>query len=148
MDIADFFAADRIALDVRVRDKAQLLQELARRAAAAVPGIAPNTIAEALRAREALGSTGLGHGFALPHARIDGLARFFGLFVRLTRRIDYAAIDGEPVDLVFLLLIPADSATPHVSALAAISRRMRDADARARLRGAATGAAVLAVFTT
>ena len=148
MDIADFFAADRIALDVRVRDKAQLLQELARRAATALPGIAPNTIAEALHAREALGSTGLGHGFALPHARIDGLARFFGLFVRLARRIDYEAIDREPVDLVFLLLIPADSATPHVSALAAISRRMRDADARARLRGAATGAAVLAVFTT
>ena len=147
MDIGDFFSADRIALDVRVRDKTQLLQELARRAAAALPGIAPDAIATALQAREALGSTGLGHGFALPHARIEGLTRLFGLFVRLARRIEYAAIDGAPVDLVFLLLIPPDSDATHVSALAAISRRMRDADARARLRSAGTEAATLAVLS-
>jgi len=147
MDIDDFFSADRIALDVRVRNKAQLLQELARRAAAAQPEVAPDAIAVALQAREALGSTGLGHGFALPHARVEGLTGFLGLFVRLARRIDYAAIDGEPVDLVFLLLIPPDSTAAHVSALAAISRRMRDADARARLRSAGTAAAALAVFT-
>jgi PTS system nitrogen regulatory IIA component len=134
MDIADFITPDRIALDLRVRDKAGLLQELARRAEASGSGLPAGDILAALRSREELGSTGLGKGFALPHARIDGLTRFVGLFARLARPIDYDAIDGAPVDLVFLLLMPVESGNNNVTALAAVSRRFRDAAALARLR--------------
>jgi PTS system nitrogen regulatory IIA component len=146
MDIADFIAADRVALDLRARDKPQLLQELARRAAATGAGVPADAILAALRSREDLGSTGLGKGFALPHARIDGLPKFFGLFARLARAIDYDAIDGNPVDLVFLLLMPANAGNEHVAALAAVSRRFRDAEAASRLRKA-DAATVLAMLT-
>ena len=135
MEIADFIAPDRIALDLRVRDKMQLLRELARRAEPS-GGAGAKSILTALLSRERLGSTGLGKGFALPHARIEGLTRFIGLFARLARPIDYDSIDGAPVDLVFLLLIPADAGNNHVAALAAISRRFRDAETVARLRKA------------
>lgn len=136
MDIADFITPDRVALDLRVRDKAQLLQELAKRAEASGGGIPAAAILAALRSREDLGSTGLGKGFALPHARIDGLARFVGLFARLARPIDYDAIDGAPVDLVFLLLMPSDDGNNNVAALAAVSRRFRDASTLSGLRKA------------
>ena len=144
MEIADFIAADRIALNLRVRDKAQLLRELAKRAAAG-SGVPVAAIQSALLAREGLGSTGLGKGFALPHARIEGLKQFVGLFARLARPIDYDAIDGAPVDLVFLLLMPAEAGNAHVAALAAVSRRFRDADTVARLRKADAAAALAAL---
>jgi len=134
MHIADFIAADRIVLDPRARDKDQLLRELAKRAEPASGGISADAILTALRSREALGSTGLGRGFALPHARIEGLPRFVGLFARLPRPIGYDAIDGAPVDLVFLLLMPAEEGHNHVAALAAVSRRFRDVETLARLR--------------
>src|SRR6185312_1617615 len=89
-----------------------------------------------LTQREQLGSTGLGKGFALPHARVAGLDRCFGLFARLARPIDFQAIDERPVDLVFLLLIPQDAESEHIAALAAISRRMRDAGLLDRARKA------------
>src|SRR5262245_51497064 len=76
----------------------------------------------ALRAREQLGSTRLGEGFALPHARIEGLDRFFGMFARLSRPIQFDSVDDRPVDLVFLLLIPMAAQIEHVAALATISR--------------------------
>ena len=136
MDIAEFIAPARIALDLRVRDKAQLLQELARRAQPYSGGLSADGILAALRSREELGSTGLGKGFALPHARIEGLTGFLGLLARLARPIEYDAIDGAPVDLVFLLLMPAEAGNNHVAALAAVSRRFRDGDIMARLRKA------------
>jgi PTS system nitrogen regulatory IIA component len=125
MRIADLIEPAHVLAALRVQDKPQLLAELARRSAAAI-GIDPGVILGALRTREQLGSTGLGHGFALPHARIDGLTAFFGLFARLARPIDFEAIDGQPVDLVFLLLIPPEANAEHVAALAAIARPIRD----------------------
>jgi PTS system nitrogen regulatory IIA component len=136
MEIADFIAKDRIALDLRVRDKAQLLRELAKRAEPHGGGIAADTILAALLSRETLGSTGLGKGFALPHARIEGLPGFVGLFARLARPIEYDSIDRTPVDLVFLLLMPAGSDNNSVAALAAVARRFRDGQTVARLRKA------------
>ena len=136
MDIADFIAPDRIVLDLRVRDKGRLLQDLSKRLEPACDGIAAETILAALISREALGSTGLGRGFALPHARIDGLTRFVGLFARLARPIEYEAIDGAPVDLVFLLLMPSNAGNQQVAALAAVSRRFREPETVSRLRGA------------
>jgi PTS system nitrogen regulatory IIA component len=125
MRIADLIAPSQVVAALRPQDKPQLLAELARRAGAAT-GIDAVAILSALQNREQLGSTGLGQGFALPHARIDGLTSFFGLFARLARPIDFQAIDGQPVDLVFLLLIPPNADTEHVAALAAIARPIRD----------------------
>jgi PTS system nitrogen regulatory IIA component len=146
MNIADFIAPDRIVLDLRVRDKAQLLRELATRAEAVGGGGTSDAILAALLSREALGSTGLGKGFALPHARLEGLKQFVGLFARLARPIDYDAIDGSPVDLVFLLLMPPEAAgNGNVGALAAVSRRFRDVDTVAHLRKADAAAAFVAL---
>lgn len=147
MEISDLIAPDRIALDLRVRDKTQLLHDLAARAEAFGGGVRADAILAALRSREALGSTGLGKGFALPHARVEGLKQYVGLFARLTRPIDYDAIDGAPVDLVFLLLMPPEEAgNKNVGALAAVSRRFRDGETVARLRKA-DAATTLATLT-
>lgn len=135
MRIADLIAPDRVLAVLRVQDKPQLLSELARRSAAAT-GIDSGAILSALQTREKLGSTGLGQGFALPHARIEGLTAFFGLFARLARPIDFEAIDGQPIDLVFLLLIPPDANAEHVAALAAIARPIRDRQFLRELRQA------------
>jgi PTS system nitrogen regulatory IIA component len=140
MDIADFLTLERVAIGVRARDKAAVLTEAARLAAARLPSAPEAVIARALREREQLGSTGLGGGFALPHARIDGLGRLHGMFLRLGRPVEFDSIDGKPVDLVFLLLIPTE-ATDHVAALAAVSRRFRDPGTVSRLRQAASAAA-------
>jgi PTS system nitrogen regulatory IIA component len=126
MDISDLLTPDRVLLDVRARDKGQSIGEIARAFGRLVPALNPQVVETALQAREQLGSTGLGSGFALPHARIEGLKDYLGLFVRLAKPVDFAAIDGKPVQLVFVLLIPSETAISHVTALAAISRRFRD----------------------
>src|SRR6266851_1065325 len=100
MEIKDFLAPLHVVIDLRASDKKRLLEELARRAAAAV-GLGAESIASALSKREALGSTGTGGGVAVPHARLAGLGRPFGLLARLTKPVDFDAIDGQPVDLVF-----------------------------------------------
>jgi nitrogen PTS system EIIA component len=138
MEISDFLTPDRVLLDVRPRDKTQLINEIARALGRLVPGLTPEAVHSALVAREQLGSTGLGAGFALPHARIEGLNAYVGLFVRLAKPIDFEAIDGKPVTLVFVLLIPSETTIPHVAALAAISRKFRDADLVTSLRMAKT----------
>jgi nitrogen PTS system EIIA component len=126
MNITDFLTPDRVILDVRVRDKAHLIGEIARIFGRLVSGVQPLVVESALLAREHLGSTGLGASFALPHARIENLPLYSGLFMRLAKPIDYNAIDERPVALVFVLLIPFNSETSHVAALAAISRKFRD----------------------
>ena len=104
------------------------------------------TIVTALQAREELGSTGLGNGFALPHARIEGIDRLFGMFTRLNRPIHFDSIDGNPVDLVFLLLIPPAAGSKHLAALASISRYLRDKEFAARLRKAPSAAALCSLL--
>ncbi len=138
MEISDFLTPDRVLLDVRPRDKTHLINEIARALGRLVPGLTPEAVQAALAAREQLGSTGLGAGFALPHARVEGLNAYVGLFVRLAKPIDFEAIDGKPVTLVFVLLIPFETTIPPVAALAAISRKFRDADLVTSLRRAKT----------
>lgn len=133
MDIDTFLAPDRVVLGLGAISKAALLQDLARRVAPAA-GVPAQVIAAALDARERLGSTGLGGGFALPHARIRGLSRHIGFFARLALPIPFEAIDNAPVDLVFLLLAPDEASGGHLAALAAISRRMRDERVAAAMR--------------
>ena len=135
MHLSDLIAPDRVFVNLRIADKAQLLGELAKQAAARI-SVEAQAIVAALSARERLGSTGFGRGFALPHARVDGVEQVFGLFVRLAQPIDFAAIDGQPVDLVFLLLIPPGAGNDHVGALAAVARRMRDDNTLRQIRKA------------
>jgi nitrogen PTS system EIIA component len=139
MHLSDLIGPDRVIVGLRAGDKAQLLGELARQAATRLL-VPSEAVLAALSTRERLGSTGFGRGFALPHARVEGVHRLFGLLVRLARPIDYEAIDGQAVDLVFLLLIPPGGGNDHVAALAAIARAMRDASMLQKIREASTAA--------
>ena len=133
MGIADLIKPEHVIGGFAAADKKALLRELATRAAA-VLGRPNETIIGPIMAREDLGSTGIGHGFALPHAYVPGLTQFFGMFVRLQKPIDFAAVDHEPVDLVFLLLSPEGANKAHLAALAAITRRLREPGLADRLR--------------
>jgi len=139
MTIGEIIGPDQVVVGLRCGDKAQVLQELAGRAAAAL-GLDRAAIFDALVMRENLGSTGLGKGFALPHARLETLERPFALFARLARAIDFEAIDEKPVDLVILLLSPGGN--QHLATLAALSRPLRDAAFVQRLRQAPDAGAV------
>ena len=145
MEISDLVTPDRVIVELKASSKPHLLAELARRAAAAT-GLSQQQIGDVLEARESLGSTGVGSGIAIPHAQIAALDHFFGLFVRLDRPINYDAIDGRPVDLVFLLLIPGTT-REHLKALAAISRRLRDHEAASGLRSATRAEDIYSLLT-
>lgn len=147
MDIADILSVERIILDLRVRDKEDMLRELGRRAEALGASVPAGLITEALRHREQLGSTGLGGGFALPHASIEELPRTFGMLVRLAHPIAYDSIDGLPVDLAFLLLVPAAQTAENVAALAAVSRIFRDGGRVKGMRSSEDAAIAFAVLT-
>ena len=109
-------------------------------------GLDAGQVAEALLERERLGSTGFGRGIALPHAKLDGLGGVRGLFVQLQRPIDFAAVDGLPVDLFFVLLSPLDAGADHLKALASASRMLRNEAAADRLRGVNSDAALYALL--
>ena len=141
MQIADFLSPDDTLCDVRAADKDRLLRELTGRAANALR-LDAAVLADAIAQRERIGSTGMGDGIAIPHARIADLSKPFGLLARLRRAIDFAAIDGKPVDIVFLLLLPSTAQGEQLTALASVARRLRDAQVTADLRDAADGAAL------
>jgi PTS system nitrogen regulatory IIA component len=147
MTPAELTTPEQVIAGLRAADKPALMAELARRAAAAL-GLDRGAVLDALQSRERLGSTGLGRGFALPHAHIPGLGRFFGLFARLARPIDFEAIDGAPVDLVFLLLGPENAGKNHLAALAAISRPLRDPAFMQSLRRAKDATALYGVLNS
>jgi PTS system nitrogen regulatory IIA component len=135
MDIGDFLSPNDAIPDIRARDKTLLLKELCARAAAALKLDAEGISGEIFK-REELGSTGVGGGVAIPHARVQGLKTPFGVLARLRKPIDFNAIDGQPVDIVFLLLLPAALAGEQLNALASVARRLRDPDAVHALRSA------------
>ena len=145
MQLADFLDCDAIKTALPGGNKRSLLKQLSEVAAQRL-GIKAAVVLASLTDREQLGSTGFGQGVAIPHARIDGLSGSYGLFARLGEPVDYKAIDGRPVDLVFLLLSPADAGAEHLKALAAISRVTRDAATLERLRGARSRDALAALL--
>ncbi|WP_378947347.1 PTS sugar transporter subunit IIA [Mesorhizobium sp. ANAO-SY3R2] len=136
MNIGDVIAVEDVILDLRPEGKTRLLKELAVHAAGRT-GCPAAEITSVLAARERLGSTGLGMGVAIPHAKMRALQRPFGAFVRLGTPCPFEAIDGQDVDLVVLLLLPEASPQEHLNVLARIARLLRDPDAVARLRQAA-----------
>ena len=146
MDIADLLGPGRVIAALRGSTKKQVLQELARRAATQ-SGLHERQIFDKLWERERIGSTGMGMGTAIPHARIGGLYKPFGLFARLERAIDFEAVDERPVDLIFLLLTPEDAGADHLKALARISRLFRDRVMCEKLRGTDNVDALTALLT-
>ncbi len=135
VDIDEFLSPDRMILGLRSASKRQLFQELAGVAAAAT-GLDQATILAALTQREKLGTTGIGEGIAIPHARVKNLKSLVGFFARMAAPVEYDALDDAPVDLVFLLLAPDDAGTVQLKALARIARLLRDPEICARLRTA------------
>lgn len=146
MDIEDLFEEGVIAPRVHAADKRQALSVVAE-LAARHHGLKAAPVLSALVKREAQASTGVGHGVATPHARLKGLDQMRGIFVRLETPVDFGALDEKPVDLVFALLSPAESAGDHLQALARISRVMRSAELRSQLRQAAGADALRALLT-
>jgi PTS system nitrogen regulatory IIA component len=145
MQLADFLDFDAISTRLSGGNKRSLLQQLANLAGQRL-GVDSAAILASLSEREQLGSTGFGQGVAIPHGKIEGLSRIYGMFSRLAEPIDFKAIDGKPVDLVFLLLSPPDAGAEHLKALAAISRVVRHAPTLEKMRGARSRDALAAVL--
>ncbi len=117
----DFFSADCVVTSLDLQSKKRLLEHVADLFAASNPELQANDIFDKLIERERLGSTGLGKGIALPHARIDGLNRARGVFIKLEKPVDFDAMDNQPVDLVVALIVPSDANNEHLKILAGLA---------------------------
>jgi len=137
MEIAELIKPDRVIVGLEVADKSELLSAMAEKASQFI-GIAADSILQALIKRESFGSTGIGRGIAIPHTTVKGLKQAVGFLARLDHPIDFESVDGQPVDLVFLLLTPPTPANENVAALASVSRHLRDAPILAGLRSSKT----------
>lgn len=135
MKISEILSLSNVITDVKADDKRQLLQQLAALAAKEAKADA-RMVTDSVWERENLGSTGYGGGTAFPHARIDGINGVVGVFARLSAPVEFDAVDGKPVDLVFLLISPENSGADHLTALAMVSRVLKDADTCEKLRQA------------
>jgi PTS system nitrogen regulatory IIA component len=145
MRLFEFLDADSIRVGVHAANKRQLLQQLGQTAGQRL-GFDPADIVDSIVERERLGSTGFGGGVAIPHGKVEGLTHVSAMLVRLSEAIDYKAIDGQRVDIVFLLLSPPDAGAAHLKALAAISRTIRSGTTLEKMRGARSRDALVAVL--
>ncbi|MBN8988490.1 MAG: PTS sugar transporter subunit IIA [Rhizobiales bacterium] len=146
MKISDLLSPADVLIDVRTSNKRSLLEQLAANAAASL-GLPVEQVTSHLLKREELGSTGTGNGIAIPHARLPGLKRPHGLLAKLKQGIEFEAIDGRPVDVVFVLLLPAAVENEALTALALVARTLRSPDTLVRLRGAKNPAELHAALT-
>lgn len=145
MDIDDLIGPAGIVANLKAKSKRQILQELASHAAEST-GLDERAIFDVLLERERLGTTGVGQGVAIPHGKIAGCKRVFGIFGRTLEPIDFEAVDDRPVDLFVLLLAPEDAGAEHLKALATVSRLLRDGNLCDKLRGAANADALAALL--
>jgi PTS system nitrogen regulatory IIA component len=145
MPLTDLVARSAIIPALKVTGKKQALQELSAKAAQ-LTGQSERSIYEILLQRERLGSTAVGNGIAIPHGKLPRLDRLFGLFARLERPIEFEALDGQPVDLIFLLLAPESAGADHLKALARVARLLRDPDIAGKLRESRDADAIYAVL--
>jgi PTS system nitrogen regulatory IIA component len=145
MPLSDLLPQDAVLPVLKVNSKKQALQEIAGRAAV-LTGVGEREIFDTLLQRERLGSTGVGNGIAIPHGKLSKISRIFGLFARLERPIDYEALDGQPVDLIFLLLAPESAGADHLRALSRIARMLRDPAIVQKLRTTRDGAGLYAIL--
>ncbi len=146
MEIADLISPQGVVANLRVTSKKQALQDLARRGAD-ITGQPERAIFEVLIERERLGTTGVGNGIAIPHGKLAGLERLYGLFARLEKPIDFDAIDEQPVDLICLLLAPESAGADHLKALARVSRLLRDRSVCEKLRGSDNADVIYALLS-
>lgn len=146
MELSKVIAPGAVRVLGQLTSKKRLFQELGEVAAQAYGLKAAITI-DGLQERESLGPTGVGHGIALPHARLEDLKKIVGVFVRLEKPLDYDSVDRQPVDLVFALFAPKDSGVEHLKALALVSRTMRDPAVVAKLRANTDPAKLHAILT-
>lgn len=145
MELTDLITPDHVIARMRATSKKQALQELARRSAE-VSGLEQREIFDILLERERLGTTGIGRGIAIPHGKHDRLNGLVGVFARIDKAIDFDAVDGEPVDLLFLLLAPPSAGADHLKALAKVSRTLRDQTICTQLRGCEDADGIYALF--
>jgi len=145
MDVGSLLTREAVVPHLKATSKKQALQEIARHAAA-ITGLDERHVFDVLLERERLGSTGIGLGIAIPHARLEDIDHIVGLFARLDHPIDFESIDDQPVDLMFLLLAPQSAGADHLKALAQVSRLLRDRAKCAKLRGAASADALFALL--
>ncbi|MDE3174532.1 MAG: PTS IIA-like nitrogen regulatory protein PtsN [Pseudomonadota bacterium] len=146
MSLDKILTLDAVIPALRVNGKKQALQELSERAAE-VSGLPSREIFDAILQRERLGPTGVGDGIAIPHGKLSRCDRICGVFARLERPIDFEALDGLPVDLIFLLVAPESAGADHLKALAAVARALRRQDVAAQLRGARDASAIYSLLT-
>lgn len=146
MPLLDFLDPQAVLPALRATGKKQALQELSAHAAR-LSGLDEGVIFEALLQRERLGSTGIGEGIAIPHGKLAGLTRIFGLAARLEKPIDFEALDGQPVDILFLLLAPEGAGADHLKALARVARVLREPGVVERVRATRDREALYSVLT-
>lgn len=146
MEIADLLRPESVIAQLKATSKKQALQELAARAAK-LTGIGERLIFDTLLERERLGTTGVGHGIAIPHGKLAELPNLCGLFARLDQAVNFDAIDEVPVDLIFVLLAPEGAGADHLKALARVSRLLRDKSTCEKLRGTDNPDALYALLT-
>lgn len=146
MQLSDLVSTDGVVATLKAGSKKQVLQELSE-VAADLTGVTSREIFETLLQRERLGSTGVGQGIAIPHGKIAGLDRLYGVFARLETPIEFDSMDDQPVDLVFLLLAPELAGADHLKALARVSRLLRDPSVVAKLRASKEASVLYSVLT-
>ena len=146
MKVSELLSPSDAMVETRAFEKVRLLKELSTRAASKLH-LSPDLVCRAVLGREKLGSTGMGAGLAMPHARVPGLEKPFGTLVRLEKPIDFDAIDGQPVDVVFLLLSGDTTVDQQLGALACAARRLRDPKVISNLRHANSDAEVYRAVT-
>ncbi len=146
MPLSDLLAQEAVLPSLKGGVKKQVLQELAERAAE-ISGLDARELFETLLQRERLGSTGIGRGIAIPHGKMPKASRLFGLFARLEKPVDFGSIDGEAVDLVFLLIAPESAGADHLKALARVARMLREPSTIQALRTTRDPSALFAVLT-
>ncbi|HSW13893.1 MAG TPA: PTS IIA-like nitrogen regulatory protein PtsN [Solimonas sp.] len=147
MKLADILAADRVSSGHTFTSKKKALEELSKLLARGAPDVGSADILNSLSAREKLGSTGLGHGVAIPHGRMAGVGESVGAFMRLKHPLDYDAHDGNGVDLVFGLLVPQNATEAHLKHLAAIAEMFSDETFCAQMRAAADDQAIFTLLS-
>lgn len=146
MDLSSLLKPQSVRVVTDISSKKRLLQSIADMAQDLI-GLPSSEIFDALQERESLGPTGVGHGVALPHARLSALTEVQGAFLRLEKPIDFDSADRQPVDLVFALFAPADTGVDHLKALALVSRTLRDASLCAKLRANNDPATLYTILT-
>jgi nitrogen PTS system EIIA component len=147
MDIQDFLSPNDVTIDVAPANKQKLLVELAKKAGSRLR-LSPDTILTELSKREGLGSTGVDNGVAIPHARFRQIDKPFGMLIRLRRPIEFDALDGKPIDVVFLLLLPETAKGAQLSPLACVARMLRQPAVTAALRKAPDATETFRVLTS